>query len=79
MNVCIYTAGIDYNITHSVFNMTIAAEALSSTTFDIVIIDDTILDIVETFDIAIRLLPSCLSLALDISSSTVTIIDDDRE
>ena len=71
-----YTAGIDYNITASVFNVTVSAEATSSS-FDIVIIDDMILESDETFYITIRLLPSCLSLALNISSSTVTIIDND--
>ena len=71
-----YTAGIDYNITASVFNVTVSAETTSSS-FDIVIIDDMILESDETFYITIRLLPSCLSLALNISSSTVTIIDND--
>ena len=45
-------------------------------TFDVDIINDMIQEDNETFNIAIGLLPSCLSLSHDTSSSTVTIIDD---
>ena len=58
------------------FNITITAGS-SSESFDVDIIDDMILEDNETFNIAIRLLPSCLSLSLGTSSSTVTIIDND--
>ena len=58
------------------FNITISAGS-SSQSFDVDIIDDMILESNETFNIAIRLLPSCLSLSLGTSSSTVTIIDND--
>ena len=71
-----YTVGMDYNVTASVFNVTIPAGETSSS-FDIDIIDDMTLEDEETFIITIALLPSCLSLYLDISSSTITIIDND--
>ena len=58
------------------FNVTISAGSLSQS-FDVDIINDMIQEDNETFNIAIRLLPSCLSLSLGTSSSTVTIIDDD--
>ena len=58
------------------FNVTISAGS-SSESFDVDIIDDMIREDNETFNIAIRLLPSCLSLSLGTSSSTVTIIDND--
>ena len=58
------------------FNVTISAGSLSLS-FDVDIINDMIQEDNETFNIAIRLLPSCLSLSLGTSSSTVTIIDND--
>ena len=58
------------------FNVTISAGSASES-FDVDIIDDMIQEDNETFNIAIRLFPSCLSLSLGTSSSTVTIIDDD--
>ena len=68
---------IDYAmLTELVFNVTIPAGSTSSL-FSIDIINDTIQEGNETFNIAIRLLPSCLSLSLGTSSSTVMIIDDD--
>jgi len=72
----IYIAGIDYNLTAFMFNQTISAGVLSSS-FDVNVIGDVIYEDIETFNIAIRLLPSCLSLSLGISSSTVMIIDSD--
>ena len=59
-----------------VFNVTFSAGSRSSS-FSIDIINDMIQEDNETFNIAIRLLPSCLSLSLGTSSSTVTIIDDE--
>ena len=50
------------------FNVTISAGS-SSQSFDVDIIDDMIQEDNETFNIAIRLLPSCLSLSLGTSSS----------
>ena len=69
-----YTAGLDYNVINSLFNVTITAGTASSS-FDIDIINDVIHEDNETFNIAIRLFPSCLSSSLNISSSTVTIIN----
>ena len=73
-----YIAGMDYNVTNGVFNVTIPAGRLSSS-FSIDIIDDIIQEDNETFNIAIRLVPSCLSLSLGTASSTVTIVDNDEE
>ena len=72
-----YVAGVDYTMSSVlVFNVTISAGSTSSS-FSIDIINDMIQEDNETFNIAIRLLPSCLSLSLGTSSSTVTIIDND--
>ena len=75
--VILYTAEVDYAMsTELVFNVTISTgSTLSSISVDI--INDMIQEDNETFSIAIRLLPSCLSLSLGTSSSTVTIIDND--
>ena len=72
------TAGEDYTLPNlPVFNITISAGSTSSS-FMIDIIDDMIQEDNETFNIEIRrLLPNCLSSELAISSSTVTIIDND--
>ena len=59
-----------------VSNVIISAGSRSSS-FSIDIVNDMIQEDNETFNIAIRLLPSCLSLSLGTSSSTVTIIDND--
>ena len=67
---------MDYTVTASVFNVTISAGTTSSS-FNIGIIDDVIHEDNETFNVAIRLLPSCLSISLGTSRSTVTIIDND--
>ena len=75
--VILYTAGVDYTVsTMLVFNVTISAGSLTSS-FNVNIINDMIQEDNETFNIAIRLLPSCLSLSLGTSSSTVMIIDND--
>ena len=62
--------------TAMVFTVTISAGSRSSS-FDVDIINDMIQEDNETFNIAIRLLPSCLSLSLGTSSSIVTITDDE--
>ena len=67
---------MDYNVTASVFNVTISAGAISSS-FNIDIINDEIHEDNETLNIAIKLVPTTLQLTLCISSSTVTIIDHD--
>ena len=59
-----------------VSNVTITAGSLTLS-LDVDIINDMIQEDNETFNIAIRLLPSCLPLSLGTSSSTVTIIDND--
>ena len=73
----IYTAGVDYAMsTPLMFNVTISASSRSEL-FNVDIIDDMIQEDNETFNIVIRLLPSCLSLSPGASSATVTIIDND--
>ena len=73
----VYTAGLDYAMsTGLVFNVTISVGSLTSS-FDVDINNNMIHEDNETFNIAIRLLPSCLLLSLGTSSSTVTIIDND--
>ena len=59
-----------------VFNVTMTAGSTSSS-FSVNIINDMIQEDNETFNITIRLLPTCLSLTLGTSSSTVAIIDND--
>ena len=72
-----YVAGVDYAMsTALVYNFTLSAGSTSSF-FSIDIIDDMVQEDNEIFDITIKLLPSCLTLLLSTSSSTVTIIDDD--
>ena len=72
-----YVAGVDYTMSSElVFNVTISAGSKSSP-FSIDIINDMIQEDNETFNITIKLLPSCLSLSYGTSSSIVTIIDDD--
>ena len=81
MTICCihYVAGVDYAMSSAlVFNVTIFAGSTSSS-FSIDIINDMIQEDNETFHIAIRLLPSCLSLSLGNSSSTVTITDNDSK
>ena len=72
-----YTAIVDFaRSTGLVFNVTISAGSTSSS-FGIDIVNDMIQEDNETFNIAMRLLPSCLSLSPGTASSTVMIIDDD--
>ena len=72
-----YVAGVDYAMsTALVFNVTISAGSTSSS-FSIDIINDMIQEDNETFNITIRILPSCSSLSLGTSSSTIMIIDDE--
>ena len=73
-----YIAGMDYNTTAPVFNVTISA-GVESSSFDIDIIDDLVHEDIETFTVIIRLLPSSLSLSLCISSCVVRIIDNDSK
>ena len=69
---------MDYNVTASLFNVTISAGA-TSTSFDIDITDDVIHEDNETFNVAIRLLPSNLSVSLCVSSSIIRITDNDSK
>ena len=69
---------MDYNVTASLFNVTISAGTIS-TSFDIDITDDVIHEDNETFNVAIRLLPSSLSVSLCVSSSIIRITDNDSK
>ena len=60
------------------FNVTISAGSTSSS-FSIDIVNDMIQERNETFDIAIKLFTSCLSISLGNSSARVMIIDDDDD
>ena len=71
-----FTAGLDYSIATPVFSLTISA-GTKAAFIDVNIIDDTIHEDQETFNIAITLLPSCLSLSLGFSQTTIKIIDSD--
>ena len=71
-----FIAGIDYNVTTQVFNLTIIA-GRTAAPINVDIINDVIHEDHETFSIAITLLPSCLSLSLEYSQSTIRILDND--
>ena len=76
--VILSLAGEDYTIsTALMFNLLSPFLLDQSSSFNVDIFNDMIQEDNETFNIAIRLLPSCVSLSLDASSSTVTIIGDD--
>ena len=72
--VYLYIAGMNYITTASVLNVTIPAGEVS-TSFVIEIIENVIQEDTETFNIAITMIQNCSSLSLDISSSTISIID----
>ena len=72
--IVFHTAGEDYTSLTS--HVSISAGSTSSS-FSIDITNDLIQEDNETFNIEIKLLPNCVSLLLGISSSTVTIIDND--
>ena len=65
-------------VTASVFNVTIAAGA-TSTSFDIDIIDDVIHEDNETFNVAIRLLPSNFLASLCVSTCIIRITDNNSK
>ena len=74
-----YTAGVDHAMfTGLVFNATNLTITVGSTSLSVDIIDDKIQEDNETFNITIRLLPSCLSLSLGTSSTIVTINESDH-
>ena len=69
---CVDAAGRNYIISPAIFNITIPAGSLSSS-FSIDIVNDPSPKEYATFNIAVRLLPSNLSLSIDNSSSVVII------
>jgi len=68
------TAGEDYNITQQ--SLIIPAGSTSSS-YSVDIINDVIHEDDETFNVAITLLPSCLSIIVDHNVTIVTILDDE--
>ena len=66
---------MDYNVTDSVFNVAISA-GQTFESFNIDIIGNEVHQGIKTFSIATTLLQSCLSFYLDISSSTISIIEE---
>ena len=74
------TAGIDYGISSEqqplVYNVTITA-GMTSSSFDVDIIDNRILERDKMFTITIRLIATCLPVTINTNTTTVTIIDDD--
>ena len=71
------TAGIDYGISSPpVHNVTITA-GMTSSSFDVDIIDNMIQDGDKMFTITIRLISTCLPVNINSDTTTVTIIDDE--
>ena len=68
------TAGEDYIITQQ--SLIIPAGSTSSS-YSVDIINDVIHEDDETFNVAITLLPSCLSIIVDHNVTIVTILDDE--
>ena len=58
------------------YNVTITA-GMTSSSFDVDIIDDMIQDGDEMFTISIRLISTCLPVTINSDTTTVTIIDDE--
>ena len=58
------------------YNVTITA-GMTSSSFDVDIIDNMIQDGNKTFYIFIRIIPTCLPVTINSDITTVTIIDDD--
>ena len=58
------------------YNVTITA-GMTSSSFDVDIIDNMIQDEDKMFTITIRLIPTCLPVTINSTTTIVTIIDDD--
>ena len=58
------------------YNVTITA-GMTSSSFDVDIIDNIIQDRDKMFTITIRLIPTCLPVTINSDTTTVTIIDDE--
>ena len=58
------------------YNVTITA-GMTSSSFDVNIIDNKIQDGDKMFTITVRLIPTCLSVTINPDTTTVTIIDDE--
>ena len=72
------TAGIDYDRSGAplVFNVTISS-GMTSSSFDVNIIDNTIQDGDKNFSITIRLISTCLPITIKSLRTNVTINDDE--
>ena len=58
------------------YNVTITA-GMTSSSFDVDIIDNMIQDGNKTFNVSIRLIPTCLPVTINSHTITVAIIDDE--
>ena len=72
------TAGIDYDRSGAalVFNVTISS-GMTSSSFDVDIINNRIQDRNKMFSITIRLISTCLPITIKSDTNSVTIIDDE--
>ena len=72
------TAGIDYDRSGAplVFNVTISS-GMTSSSFDVDIINNTIQDGDKMFSITIRLISTCLPITIKSDITTVTTVDDE--
>ena len=58
------------------YNVAITA-GMTSSSFDVDIIDNMIQDVNKTFNISIRLISTCLRVIINSDTTTVTIVDDE--
>ena len=58
------------------YNVTITA-GMTSSSFDVDIIDNVMQDGNKTLNVSIRLIPTCLPVTINSNTTTVTIIDDE--
>ena len=58
------------------FNVTISS-VMTSSSFDVDIIDNMVQEKNEMFSISIRLIPTCLPITIKSDTTSVTIIDDE--
>ena len=72
------TAGIDYDRSGAplVFNVTISS-GVTSSSFDVDIINNTVQEQSKMFSIRIRLISTCLPIIIKSDTTSVTIIDDE--
>ena len=70
-----FTGGEDYNVTQQ--SLLLIPAGLTSSLYNVDIINDMIHEDDETFNITITLITTCLSISVDRNVATVTILDDE--